>query len=287
VSRSVVELDTNIGVYVTAVTVSEVFADDTYQRPLDAARARKIAATWDRRLAGILEVSDRGERANPRYAVIDGQHRWAAAALLDIPPMLVANVHSGLTVVDEAQLFDRLNSERRRITTWDHWHARKGAGDVDVLSIEHVVRKVDLQISSVPKDGNVRCTATLEKLARLDGTQLIEQTLRLILDVWGRRLDAFDAPIVHGVGLVLHHIDTADIDRERLYNALLDIMPRQLKTQALALRESGVTTGSQPVLVAIAIIGLYNRKPGRKILVSNRTFGGGAVNAHSVRNGAA
>lgn len=275
--------DVDVGVYVTAVTVAEVFADETYQRPLDAPRARKIAATWDRRLAGILEVSDRGESASPRYAVIDGQHRWAAAALLDIPPMLVANVHSGLSIPDEAALFDRLNRERRRITTWDHWHARKGAGDAEVLRIESAVQKLGLEVSSVPKDGSVRCTATLEKLAKLDGAQLIEKTLRLVLDIWGRRLDAFDAPIVHGVGLVLHHIDSADLDQERLYNALLDIMPRQLKTQALALRESGVTTGSQPVLVAIAIIGIYNRKPGRKILVSNRTFGGGAVNAHSVR----
>lgn len=113
---------------------------------------------------------------------------------------------------------------------------------------------------------------------------MVGKTLRLILDPWGRRLDAFDAPIVNGIALVLHHIHADDIDRERLFNALLDIMPRQLKTQALALRESGVTTGSQPVLVAIAIIGIYNRKPGRKILVSNRTFGGGAINAHSVRS---
>lgn len=164
--------DVDIGVYVTAVHVDEVFADETYQRPLDKPRACKIAATWDRRLAGIVEVSDRGEGVKPRYAVMDGQHRWAAAALLDIPPMLVANVHSGLTVADEADLFDRLNRERRRITTWDHWHARKGAGDAQVLNIERAVQKVGLEISSVPKDGSVRCTATLEKLTKLGGVDL-------------------------------------------------------------------------------------------------------------------
>lgn len=73
-------------VYVTALTVDDVFADPTYQRVPDIARARKMAATWDRRLAGILEVSDRGEDANPRFAVIDGQHRWAAAKMLQTPP---------------------------------------------------------------------------------------------------------------------------------------------------------------------------------------------------------
>lgn len=274
-------------VYATALQVDEIFADHTYQRPVDQTRARKMCRQWERRLAGILEVSDRGEHTTPRYAVIDGQHRWAAAQLLDSPPALVANVHTGLTIQDEAKLFDRLNRERRRITTWDHWHARKGSGDQDVHRIERTVQKLGLAIDFAPKDGNIRCTATLEKLYALDSTKLIERTLQLINDVWGRRLDAYDAPIVHGVANVLHYIDPADIDTERLYNVLLDIMPRQLKTQALALRESGVTTGTQPVLVAIAIIGLYNKKPGRKILVSNRTFGGGAINAHSARQKAA
>lgn len=268
-------------VYVTALQVGEIFADHTYQRPVDQPRARKMAREWDRRLAGILEVSDRGPDSTPRYAVIDGQHRWAAAALLDLPPALVANVHSGLTVQDEARLFDRLNRERRRITTWDHWHARKGAGDPDVHRIERAVQKLDLVIDSAPKDGHIRCTSTLEKLVKLGGVALIGDTLGVIHSAYGRRLDAYDAPIVHGLGLVLHYIPSHDLDRERLFHVLLDVMPRQLKTQALALRDSGVTTGTQPVLVAIAIIGLYNKKPGRKILVSNRTFGGGSVNAHS------
>ena len=46
--------------YVTTLAVTDIFADLTYQRPLDQARARKLAKEWDRRLAGIVEVSDRG-----------------------------------------------------------------------------------------------------------------------------------------------------------------------------------------------------------------------------------
>lgn len=272
-------LDTDIGVYVTAVTVDEVFADPTYQRDLDNTRARKMAATWDRRLAGILEVSDRGEQHQRRFAVIDGQHRWAAAQLLDPPPTLVANVHSGLSVADEAELFDRLNRERRRLTGWDHWKARLAAGEPTAHQIAATVTKHGLTVESAPKDGHVRAVAAMEKLVTLGGTPLLSDTLQLLLDVWGRRQDAYDAPILTGVGLVLHHLHEP-LDMERLYNSLLDIMPRQLKTQALALRD--MTTGAQPVLVAIAIMSLYNRRPGRKILVSNRTFGGGARNNRSV-----
>lgn len=268
------------GVYVTTVSVDEVFVDHTYQRELDKPRARTLAAAWDRRLAGIIEVSDRGEDSYPRYAVIDGQHRWAAAQLVDPPPILVANVHDGLAIADEAALFDKLNRERRRITTWDHWHARKAAGDKTVLAIEAAVARTGLRIHNQPSAGNVRCTTTLEKIHAFGGARLIEHTLRIIVDVWGYRLDGFDAPLVHGLALVLHHL-AEPLDEARLIEALLDVPPRQVKTQALALRD--ITTGTQPVLVAIAVMGLYNRRPGRKLLVSNRTFNGGSRNAHSIR----
>lgn len=274
--------DTNA--YVTAMTTEELFADHAYQRPLDKRRAKQMAAAWDRRLAGIVEVSERPEGTSPRYAVIDGQHRVAAAALLAEPPVLVVNVHTGLTLAEEAALFDRLNRQRRAPTTWDHWFSRRTAQDELVHKIENAVAAVGLRIDPAPKDGNVRCTSTLEKLATLGGPQLVEETLRLVFDCWGRRLDAYDAPIVHGLGLVLHYLDVP-IERARLWECLLDVMPRQLKTQALALRD--MTNGSQAKLVALAVMALYNRRPGRKILVSTNTFGPTARNAHSASRGRA
>ncbi|GFG87894.1 DUF6551 family protein [Mycolicibacter algericus] len=111
-------------VYVTAIHTSDVFVDTTYQRPCDPARARAMARDWNPRLAGIIEVSDRGPTNLPRYAIIDGQHRWAAAQLLDDPPTLVANVHTGLTVADEAKLFDQLNRARKKVNVFEHYKAR-------------------------------------------------------------------------------------------------------------------------------------------------------------------
>jgi hypothetical protein len=59
------------------------------------------------------------------------------------------------------------------------------------------------------------------------------------------------------------------------------VLPRQVKTQALALRD--ITTGSHAKLVAMAVMTLYNRRPGRKLLVSTRTFGPTAINTRSVQ----
>ena len=83
------------GTYIDAVAVDELFVDYSYQRPLDMARARLLAGAWDRRLAGVIEVSDRGAGQARRYAIVDGQHRFAAAQLLDPSPMMVATIRIG------------------------------------------------------------------------------------------------------------------------------------------------------------------------------------------------
>jgi hypothetical protein len=218
------------GAYIDAVRVEELFVDQSYQRSVDMGRARKLVAAWDRRLAGVIEVGDRGQGQRPRYAVIDGQHRWGAARLRDRQALLVAGIHEGLSVAEEARLFDRLNRERRRPSTWDHWHARTGSGDPDVLAIEAVVTDLGLRIAPAPREGNVRRTATLEKLVALGGTDLARETLQLIVGVWELRLDAFDAPLVHAVGLIRHHLRDR-IDPERLADTLLGVVRLALRTQ--------------------------------------------------------
>lgn len=270
------------GAYIDALPVAELFVDRTYQRELDVARVRKFCDSWDRRLAGVLEVSDRGPGHSPRFAVIDGQHRWAAAKARDESDVVVVSIHEGLSVADEARLFDRINRERRQPSTWDHWRARQSAGDQTVQAISGVVTGLGLQIDPAPRDGNVRCTATLEKLTKLGGVELVGETLKLIVDVWDTRLEAFDAPVVHGLGLVLHHLRD-QLDEERLADSLLGVVPRQLKSQASALRDT--TTGTAPKLMAIAIMLCYNRNrriSGPRIMVNARTFGGGSRNARSL-----
>lgn len=267
---------TESAVYVTALAVSEIFADPTYQRILDVRRARKMAREWDKRLAGILEVSDRGEDAQPRYAVLDGQHRWGAAKCLADPPMLVANVHTGLTVEDEAKLFDRLNRQRKQVNVFEHYKARLAAGDWLIGRVQGVIDKHGLRVDPAPHEACVGCVGTLERVADIDDA-LLDETFGLIIDIWGKRRDGFDAPIVHGLALILHHLRD-QLDMARLVDALIDVLPRQLKTQAVALRE--MQPGTLPVLTALTIMGLYNRKPGRKISVSRSSFPGANRGAH-------
>lgn len=264
---------TEIGIYVTAVTVDEVFADPTYQRTLDVGRARHIAATWDRRLAGILEVSDRGEDHKPRFAVLDGQHRWAAAKYLKAPPQLVANVHSGLTIADEAALFDKLNRQRKQITTWDHWRARRAAGDKAVKAIEKTAANHNLRVHDQPnKDGVITCVSTLEKIANVSagGLELLDATLNLLHHAWGLERDAYDAPLVGGMASLIFTLGDR-VDGTQLVDALAAVPPKRVRFQGSALRDS--TPGSLAKLCAIVMLNLYNKRPGPRLTFPSRWTG--------------
>lgn len=248
-------------VYVTAVNVTEIFADPAYQRVCDIARARKMAGTWDRRLAGILEISDRGEDHTPRYAVLDGQHRWAAAKCLAQPPTLVANVHTGLTIAEEAALFDKLNRQRKQTSPWDHWRARRMSGDQLVLSIEQAAAELGFDVGErASKDGTLCCISTLEKIAgSAGGIDLLRSTLTMLRSAWGDQRTAYEAPIVHGMAMVLYTF--ADrLDAETLLRGLAELPPARIRLQAQTLRDAG-TVGSIAKLTAIAIANQHRRRP--------------------------
>lgn len=251
-------------VYVTTLHVDDIFADHTYQRVCDVTRARHMAATWDRRLAGIVEVSDRGDGETPRYAIIDGQHRWAAAKHLANPPMLVANVHEGLNIGQEAALFDKLNRQRKQPSPWDHWKARRASGDRDVLAIEDMCRKHGLKVHESVRDGHVCCISTLEKIiATGEGIVLLDATLNVTRHAYGDQRAAYEAPMLHGLAMVLV-VFQERIGGQRLLEALMDEPPQRIRSRATMMRDSG-TPGSLAKLTAIAILAQYNKQPGPKL----------------------
>lgn len=250
-----------------AVAVTDLFVDHTYQRDCDMQRVRKIAAEWDPRLLGVLDVSDRGEHLQPRFAIINGQHRWAAAGLRDPDAHLVVNVHTGLDVAGEAQLFDDIDRKTKPISTWDRWRARKAAGDKQVTIIEDAVTQLGLEINPRPGPKNLRCITSLEKLLRKGGQGLVVNTLFLITDTWAPSADALEGVIVMGVGIVLDSFDDveagATFTTGRLADAMSEMTPRQIRAQAQSLRE--FESGTLASMVAHVLVRLYNRERGPKL----------------------
>lgn len=257
--------------YIAALPITELFVDSTYQRECDEPRAARIAATWDPRLLGVIDVSDRGEVSMPRYAIINGQHRFRAAQkICGVGPFyLAANVHTGLSVTDEASLFDEIDRKTKKLTTWDRWRARRAAGEQLVLDVERIAAMHGLTVAPHSAPANLRCVASLESIIRREaGEPLLSETLDLIIDAWGRTVDTFEAAIVSGTALVLETFqDVPAFDQVRLADAMSEVTPRQVKSQGQSLRE--FESGSLTRMVAITLVRLYNRQRGANLVESD------------------
>lgn len=257
--------------YVSAIPAHQLFADPAYQRQLDETRVEQMAAHFNPALLGVLAVSARGD---DRFAVIEGQHRWAAAqrasGVADVP--LVCLVHTGLTVRDEADLFHRIDTQRRSLTSWDRWKARGTAGDPVVAAVDAVVAAAGLRIDPAPRDGALAATGALERIHRLGGRDLLAATLLVLTRAYRDRRDGYDGSILHAVALVLHGYDLAvELNVDRLIDALGATPPADLLARARQLRRT--QNGALPRLIAALIIEAYDRRPGRSLPPLERRAG--------------
>jgi hypothetical protein len=233
--------------YWAAVQASAMFADHTYQRALDSPRASALARGWDVRKVGVLDVSDRGADAPVRYAVINGQHRVAAAMIRDPHTSLVARVHLGLTLAQEARLFHEIDTGTRNLTAWDRWKARRVAEDATVLAVTEVVTAAGLRITDTPGDGTIRCPGTLEKIYLTGGKPLLANTLALLIEIWDGCPESVDAHLVRGTATLLRSYD------DRIDHSMLG--------EALREHESGSLT----YMIAKTLVLAYNRERGASL----------------------
>jgi hypothetical protein len=250
------------GPYVLALRARELFADPAYQRDVDPKRVAKMAAEFDRRLVGVLEVS---KRPDTRFAILDGQHRHAT--LLQVEgddALLVCQVYEELTEQDEARLFHEINARRKQLNFWDRWKSRRAAGDERVLAIEQVLANHGLQVHPSVGDGNIAATQALEVIVdEIGELWLLDSVVVVLLSAFGRRREAFDGAILQGLAYVLAVYPPDELDRDRLVTQLSDLPVRQLLAKAAGMRE--VHRGTRPRLCAAVIVEQYNRGRGSKV----------------------
>lgn len=252
--------------YIAALPIEQLFIDRSYQRDLDERRAEFIFRNWDQRLVGIIEVSERAQSAEPSYAVVSGQHRWAAAALRAPGTNLACRVHVGLTVADEAKLMLDLENEQKKLSGWDKWKARKRTGDRAVNQIEQACEALGLKVTIGAEPHYIMCTAALERMYEHGGIELVANTLTVLTDVWPRSKDTLRTQVVQGVALILDLYED-ELDDGRLADAMSELTP----TQVLARGKDRKV--SYPKLTAAQCIGTvlieqYNAQPGRGRLAS-------------------
>lgn len=236
-----------------------------YQRPADENWAIKLAMqfSWDD--FGRVEVSER----DGQLWVVDGQHRILSLELTDLVPEeskieVPAIVYSGMSLLDEADRYLRLNTVRKNTFSLHAWAARL-VSDPKAQDIDRIVREAGWVIGASGSSGKgfVSAVARLEALYDDFGPETLARTLTVIRKAYGTA-ETVSMVLLGGVGLLLGIYDKVDEDR------LVLVLGRVSAREWLArvkfyttnpgnyVGDSGMRPSTQPVALAQMLVLAYN-----------------------------
>jgi hypothetical protein len=242
------------------IPLTDLFVDAAYQRPLSSF-AKRIEENYDPAMVGTLIVSDRGSKG---FAVIDGQTRMEGMEKRGetVAPCLV---YENLTRKQEAELFARLQTERRGMATWIRFRAALVSGNAEAAAIAALVQAEGFKVAGDGDDKGIKSIAALEWLYRRDPA-LLRQVLGVVRDAWGipdsttTRGDVRTrGEILQGIGRFLR--ETENVDEDRLVRNLSTITAENLRHRANALREGSGSAGNYSMFIRDALMGVYAARP--------------------------
>ncbi|MFE6595182.1 DUF6551 family protein [Streptomyces sp. NPDC057781] len=191
------------GIY---IPVDELKIDEKAQRTLNEQRAMGIANNLVAEAIGTIVVS---QRENGDRFIVDGMHRWHASKLRGITK-LVAEVHHDLDQQEEAVLFLIKNRESSKPTPLDEYKIGLTAGLPLFVDTETALLKRNLSMGSTGTN-TVGAVAGVLRITDLYGPEILERTLKVAEDAWGRTKETWDGMLLGGIGMFLgRHGDHVD-----------------------------------------------------------------------------
>lgn len=144
--------------------VSKLMVDHTYQRnALSQKNINEIVKDYAVGSFGTLNVADR----NGVYYVVDGQHRLAAAKKLGLTAVPCAIwISSG--VEQEAAEFERCNSARKVVDSYNRYRAMVVSQNPEYLECEKILHRNGVQIGQNPSPKFVAFPACAIDTMRMD-----------------------------------------------------------------------------------------------------------------------
>jgi len=178
-------------------------SDTDYQPRLDLKRARKMAERIDWDLIGLVVVNKRiYPPGGKHYHVVDGQHRVAALRIAG-EEMAPCEIHRGLTLKEEADLFVRLQQLRRsRLITVDMYRALRAAENPHLLAFEQVAKECGLTVTlSSSTKNTVKGTKGLVDVTERYGPRRMRAALSALTTAWPNNKDAHTTKMIQGAAL--------------------------------------------------------------------------------------
>lgn len=254
-----IESETGWPFRVELVSMEALFADDTYQRPLDDNFIRKTVLAYEEPLVGVIDVADVG---NGRYAIMDGRQRHGASALVGKAAMWAA-IYENLTIADQARFFHHKNRDRKNVHPYYHFRARAVAGDPDANAINKIVKRHGYQLG-IPalQDDVITAIRAVEEVFGYSSDHrdnALDPTLERIHKLWFGVKGGKDGVIIRGFGRFFAAYGDDEIQWQHLEDALAAVGPMILQGRAKELtRHISTSQPSIGLAVARAICTFHN-----------------------------
>jgi hypothetical protein len=243
-----------ISIEIKHIPKSELLIDDGYQRTVNISRAKKMAKEWDWLLAGALTVAETGGR----YFVIDGQHRLAAAKMLDDIEEMPCIVHHGLSQAKSADVFLGINTQGQKPTMHQRFKALVIAKDPIALEMTKDLAMGGYKVKNAPQGtGKVLNAISAVYNAYKTNQEHARRALNVCLDLQDGK--PLSKALFWGVLEFSKNIERLDfpIPYDRWRQRLLRVGIRQIEDDVAvyttAMRSSG------PGNCGMGVLNAYNR----------------------------
>lgn len=226
-------------------------AQRQHNKPGAIALIEEIAANFDPDKLGALTVSER----DGVYWVVDGGHRLKALIRMGYEDQQTdCWVYRGLTEKQEADLFLDLNNVRV-VSGMDKFKVAVVAGRAEESQIDAIVKELGLSIGTNSTETSIHCIGAIQKVYSFGGTKVLEKTLRIVRDAYGK--PGFASRIVEGVGLVV-----ANYENTFSEDQMVAKLSKKLGGVNGLMNQAAVTRAtygvSVPVAVAATVVETYN-----------------------------
>lgn len=211
--------------------------DTSYQRTVRNNKVNHIVGNFDADIIGIILVSHR----DGAYYIIDGQHRVEALRRLGSKNVL-CQVLTGLTYEEEAEKFEKLNTNRTALTPINKFNARIEAKDNTALSIISSLKKYGFDCprkTNKSDDNLIGSVSSLEKIYNKNGVKHFESVLKLIRVCWNGDKRSLQASIILGLSNFLYN-HSVEMNEQLFIKAMKSVMPDEILLQATVYRKSPI-----------------------------------------------
>lgn len=200
---------------VTEISANLLTIDPRVQRVLDANRVRKIAATWDDLMVGVLTVSHRvypsQEAPREEFVVLDGQTRLAAFRAVcgeETTAPLRCEVHEGLRLPEEASIF-LYHNNRKAVSHIDRFRIallaeEKWAVNIQGITARHGWYAQGTDVPSVQAGRAHRFSAIgmAEKVYRMDDGMALTRVFETVTTAWPSTEGTVTTETLAGLGMM-------------------------------------------------------------------------------------